>query len=217
MVYDTILFDMDGTLLESAVGIIAGLEFALAKMGIENPDTMILRKFIGPPLPQSFERYFHFSAVEVQEASKHFKTYYEREGKFQNRLYTGIPELLLALSEAGKRCFVATSKPELTAREITDFYGISQYFERVVGANYANGSRVTKSSVILSVLTEYGTARNPVMIGDTVFDINGAKQNQLDSIGVLYGYGSRDELEKAGASQIVRNVEELREILLESD
>ena len=215
MKYEYILFDMDGTLTESGTGIINSVVYALEKYGIEVKDRSKLSKFVGPPLWDSFERYYGFSEAEARKAVEYYREYYRGKGMFENVLYEGVEALLQQLKENNRTLLVATSKPEAFAKQILEHFDIATYFSCVAGSDF-DGSRVNKDEVIQRAL-EIASVNDPskaVMIGDREHDILGAKKKGLDSIGVLYGYGDRHELEQAGADYIAETVGEIGNILL---
>lgn len=215
MSYTTILFDLDGTLTEPAKGIVNSLEYALEKLGRVEEDKEKLLQFIGPPLQESFKNVYAFTEEETQQAITYYRSYFAEKGIFENQLYDGIVELLEALKKSGKQLFVATSKPENFAKQIIEHFGLAPYFKAVVGATLDN-RRSKKSEVIAHALKSYQIVpADTVMIGDRKFDILGAKDNKLASIGVLYGYGSKKELENAGATALVANVSELKTYLID--
>lgn len=212
--YDVILFDLDGTLTDPGMGITNSVAHALKKYGITVEDRTELYKFIGPPLHESFEKYYGFSKEEALQAVEYYREYYKVKGIYENLVYDGIEELLKKLCESGKRVILATSKPEIFAREILRHFSLDKYFCYAAGANL-DGSRTNKAEVIEYALREGGVTdkSTAVMIGDREHDIIGANKNGLDSIGVLFGYGSREELEDAGAAYIAETVEEIYEII----
>ncbi|RQD68583.1 MAG: HAD family hydrolase [Tindallia sp. MSAO_Bac2] len=216
MRYETILFDMDGTLTDSGPGIKNSVIYALKKYGIEVKDREKLNKFIGPPLWDSFEKYYDFSKEEARKAVEYYREYYREKGMFENVVYEGIEDLLRQLKESNRRLLVATSKPEVFSKQILEHFDIAHYFTFVAGSNF-DGTRVNKDEVI-----QYALENCPVsdlskvlMIGDREHDIIGAKKNGIDSVGVLFGYGDRQELEGAGATYIVENVEEIGKVILD--
>lgn len=211
--YQYYLFDLDGTLTDSGMGITNSVKHALKKYGIEEQNMETLKKFIGPPLAESFQKYYGFSVEESKRAIGYYREYYQRDGIFENEVYDGIPELLETLKGAGKTLIVATSKPELFAEQILEHFKLAPYFDCIAGASM-DESRVDKAEVIAYALKKYGTEKKEgmVMIGDREHDIIGAKKNGLDSIGVLFGYGSREELEKARADHIVETPGEIAAI-----
>ena len=212
--YQTILFDLDGTLTDSGQGILNSVAFALEKMGIEETKPDHLRRFIGPPLYESFSQFYQLNPEETQAAVDAFRIYFKEKGMFENQLYPGIVPLLEKLKSAGKPLMIATSKPELFAKQILKHFEIDHFFDVIAGASLDN-SRISKADVIAYALKQLGNFPQPaVMVGDREHDIEGAHMNQLPAIGVLYGYGNTEEFEKAGATCIVKNVAELSDFLL---
>ena len=213
--YQTILFDLDGTLTNPALGITNSLAYALEKFNIEVTDKKELYRFIGPPLQDSFENFYHFSKEDSLKAVDFYRDYFRHKGLYENEVYQGIPDLLERLKAQGKKRLVATSKPEEFARQILKHFELFDYFDLVAGASM-DGSRRLKGDVIAHALTSAQIAdpSSAIMIGDREHDIIGAKKNGLDAIGVLYGFANREELETAGAKFIVETVENLRKILL---
>ncbi len=208
--YRYLLFDLDGTLTDPGLGITNSVMYALDKFGIHVDDRTSLYRFIGPPLMDSFERFYGFSPAQSERAVGYYREYFRETGIFENKVYDGIPELLTALKEKGKILAVATSKPEKFAVRILRHFGMYDCFDLVAGATM-DDTRNKKSDVIRYALEKLGVSDNSeaVMIGDREYDIIGAKENGLDSIGVLFGYGSRDELEQAGAVYIGEKPEEI--------
>lgn len=215
--YDVILFDLDGTLTDSSPGIINSIIYALDKYGISVEDTAILRKFLGPPLHESFKEYFGFDDEKAMEAVNYYREYFSTKGLLENRVYDGIPELLKNLADNGKRLIVATSKPQQFTDRIMQHFDLEKYFEFVAGSNM-DGTRSKKAEVIEYALNKCRITdrSNVVMVGDRKHDIIGAKAVGIDSIGVEYGYGDYDELNTAGATYIVKTVNELKNIILYS-
>lgn len=205
--YKYILFDLDGTLTEPAEGITNAVKYALKKYGITEVTTEELLKFIGPPLRDSFQEFYGFSEEQAEEATAYYREYYSVTGLFENKLYEGIPELLQKLKDAGKILLVATSKPEEFTNRILEKFDIAKYFDVIAGATM-DSTRNKKSDIIRYAL-ELAKVEKPeeaVMIGDRYFDINGAMENKIDSIGILYGYGNREEFVEAGATYILEKV-----------
>lgn len=210
-----ILFDLDGTLTDPAIGITNGARKGLELFGIQEPDRTKLYKFIGPPLLESFQEFYGMTPEQAEQAVKAYRDYYGVTGLFENKVYEGIPELLRDLRAAGKTLAVATSKPEAFSVRILEKFGLAEYFHHIGGASF-DSSRSSKSAVVAYSL---GLCGNPepetvVMVGDRKHDVEGAINNGLQSIGVLYGYGDRPELETAGATAIAESVEDLRKLLL---
>lgn len=212
---DYILFDLDGTLTDPGEGITNSVAYALCKYGIEVSDKKSLECFIGPPLHESFCKYFGFSTLQAFDAVTKYREYYHDRGIFENKVYEGIPEMLCALKQKGKTLIMATSKPTVFAKRIAEHYDFAKYFDIIIGSEL-NGQRVDKAEVIEEAirLGEIGDRQRALMVGDRLHDICGAKKNSLDSVGVLYGYGSEEELSEAGADKIVSCVSSLSDYLL---
>ena len=208
--YDVILFDLDGTLTDPGIGITNSVMHALKKYGIEVEDRASLYKFIGPPLIDSFEKYFGFSHEEAVKSVDYYREYYKDKGIYENLVYDGIENLLVSLYEKGKKIILATSKPEPFAKEILRHFGLDKYFLFAAGSTM-DETRTNKAEVIEYALSECGITdkTSVVMVGDREHDIIGANKNGIDSIGVLFGYGSREELETAGATYIAETVGEI--------
>ncbi|HEL2441153.1 TPA: HAD family hydrolase [Streptococcus suis] len=215
--YQTILCDLDGTLTDSGQGILNSVAYALEKMGIEELDTANLNRFIGPPLYESFSRFYQLSPEDTQSAVDAFRVYFKEKGMFENQLYPGIIPLLEELRTAGKTLVIATSKPEIFAKQILEHFGIAHYFDVIAGASL-DSSRISKADVIGYAINQLEAfPKHAVMIGDREHDIEGARMHQLPAIGVLYGYGSKQEFEKAGATMIVETVQDLKRVLLTTE
>lgn len=219
--YDLILFDLDGTLTDPGEGITNSVAYALAKWGITVTDRSQLYRFIGPPLKDSFMEYYGFSESDAEAAIVAYRAYFRDRGIFENQVYDGVETLLKALKDGGKTVAFATSKPEEFARRILVHFGLDGYFDLIAGATM-DASRSKKADVIAYALrtleTEKGITVDPsatVMVGDRRQDIDGAQQNGLDSIGVLFGYGDRNELETAGATHIAPTVADILPIILQ--
>ncbi|MGX7245622.1 HAD family hydrolase [Enterococcus quebecensis] len=217
MLYKTILFDLDGTITDSGEGIIHSVVYALKKMDLKVPKQTELYSFIGPPLNESFKKMYRLDTQSTEQAVEYYRDYYKEKGMYENRVYKGVTELLEALTKAGCRLYIATSKPEVYAKKILDHFGLASYFKGVYGASL-NGERSKKGDVIHYALDEakITNLKETVMIGDRSHDIEGAKENELASIGVLYGFGDAAELEAAGASIIVKTPREIENIIIKS-
>ena len=211
--YTTLLFDLDGTLTDSTEGILKCLVNAIEQMGFEVPEDT--NKFLGPPIRQSFAEFCGMNEEQINQAVKIFRERYSAVGLFENRVYDGIPEMLERLKNGGKRLMVATSKPQVYAVRIFDRFGLSQYFEFVGGAEL-DGSRDYKDEVIEYVLAQTGiTDRSSVlMIGDRRQDVLGAHKTGIKCMGILWGYGSIEELTEAGADYITETPDKASDILL---
>ena len=207
----TILFDLDGTLTDSGEGIINCAGFALTHFGLPVPDRTTMRQFVGPPLRDTFIK-FGVPADKAEEAIAVYRSRYIPIGKFENFPYPGIRELLERLKSEGHRLYVATSKPEAMSIEILTKFELAKYFDRICGATL-DGSREEKSQVIAYLLEQTPEATDVVMVGDTAFDVLGAKAHGIPAIGVSWGYGEVSDMEKAGAKAIAHSMEELYDLL----
>lgn len=208
----TILFDLDGTLTDSGEGIINCAIYALEHFGLPIPSREALRVFVGPPLHESFINH-GVPADKAEEAIAVYRSRYLPIGKFENTPYPGIRQLLEALKAAGHTLFVATSKPETTSVEILEHFDLARYFDRICGATM-DTSRSSKEAVIEYLIRENGRTDNMVMVGDTKFDVIGAKAHGIPAIGVSWGYGEVVDMVNAGAAAIADTVEQLQEMLL---
>ena len=256
---DILLFDLDGTLTDPMVGITKSVQYALRHYGIIEEDLTRLIPFIGPPLRDSFQKYYGFSKEQAGEGVLVYREYFSEKGIFENKEIPGIREMLEVLSAQGKKLYVATSKPEVYARKILEHFSLDHFFNFIGGADFEE-TRVNKAAVIRYVLEEAGVGgagkkttdvieraegakrteetegtdntertdkaertdnaertepgkKRIVMIGDREHDIIGAKENGIQSVGVLFGYGSRRELKEAGADRIAETVKDLTDIL----
>lgn len=208
-----LLFDLDGTLTDPMVGITSSVQYALEKFGIHVRYLKELIPFIGPPLAESFQKFYGFSKEDAEKAIQYYREYYAPKGIFENEVYEGIPEMLAHLTEAGFTLLVATSKPTVFARKVLKHFGMEDYFS-FVGGSELDGSRTKKAEVISYILKTCGIeAKEAIMIGDRRHDIEGGKDCGLESVGVLYGYGTEQELTEAGADHIIRTVAELEDYL----
>lgn len=209
-----LLFDLDGTLTDPRVGITRSVQYALRKMGIEVEDADTLCCFIGPPLLDGFMRFYGMDRDAATQAIAYYREYFPNKGIFENEMYEGIDTMLEALRAKGYTLLVATSKPTVYASRILDHFGLTKHFAYVAGSEL-DGTRSRKGEVIAHALEEMGIT-NPslaAMVGDKEHDIIGSKETGLYSVGVLYGYGSLEELEAAGADAIVPTVAALGTLL----
>ena len=206
-----IFFDLDGTLTDSGEGIINCAILALEHFGLPIPSREAMRVFVGPPLDQSFINH-GVPADRADEAIRVYRSRYTTIGKFENFPYPGIRELLDSLKSQGHRLFVATSKPEGMSVEILEKFELAQYFELICGATL-DGSRSKKEDVINYLLDKTGDMDNVIMVGDTKFDVLGAKAHGIPTIGVSWGYGTVEDMVKAGAAGIADTPAQLLEML----
>lgn len=213
--YDIILFDLDGTLTDSKPGIVNSFNYALKSMGFEEQDAAALEKFVGPPLKYSFRTLCGFNDEQVAEAIRLYREYYVAKGMFENSVYPGIPELLEKLKSSGKTLAVATSKIMAHARQILEHFNLAHYFVVIAGSN-PDDSRSTKGEVLRYCLDELHISRKDgvVLVGDTKYDVIGAREVGIDCIGVLYGYGTQEDLRKENATYIVETAEDVGRLIL---
>jgi len=212
--YQVVLFDLDGTLTDPMEGITKSVQYALAHLGIDEPDLNQLKKFIGPPLKESFMKFYGFDSEKAEAAIRKYRERFSETGLFENGVYEGIYELLVALKCQNKILALATSKPKVFADRILLHYELMPFFDIVVGSEL-DGTRGKKEEVIEEVLHQLpeNLKGQVVMVGDRKHDIIGAKINDLPSIGVRFGYAEPGELEEAGATYIVDTVTELQTLL----
>jgi phosphoglycolate phosphatase len=205
-----LLFDLDGTLTDPFPGITRCIAYALERVGVPAPPAEQLRWCIGPPLKHSLATLLDTEdAPRVEAALAFYRERFGTRGLFENEVYEGIPEVLEALNEAGHTLVVATSKPAVFARRIVDHFGLQRYFKQTYGSEL-DGTRVEKTRLIAHILeAEAIDATQSMMIGDRSYDMIGAQANGLSGCGVLWGYGSQEELERSGAQRLVATPSEL--------
>ncbi|SHK72121.1 phosphoglycolate phosphatase [Anaerocolumna jejuensis DSM 15929] len=215
MIKRYLLFDLDGTLTNPKEGITKSLQYALHHVGIEVEDLDSLEKHIGPPLIDGLRDIQGLKEEEIKEATRWYREYFKEKGIFLNVKYEGIDDLLDTLVKAGRTLILATSKPEEFAREILVHFNLDHYFTDICGAAM-DDTRRKKGDIIAYALKKNGIndKEQVVMIGDRLHDIKGARENGISSIGVLYGFGSKEELTEAGAGSLAKDLEELKDILL---
>lgn len=212
--FEYILFDLDGTLTDPKVGITTCVQYALASVGIDEPDLDKLECFIGPPLHESFMDFYGFDRETAMQLVEKYRERFNPIGIFENTIYSGIAEMLKALKEAGCKISIASSKPTVLVERILDHFAITQYFDAVVGSNL-DGTRTKKEEVVEEALRQLQCVKEKTaMVGDRKFDIEGARAFGLTGIGVSFGYAEERELQEAGADYIVDTVEELQRLLL---
>ena len=217
-VYKYILFDLDGTLTDPGLGITNAVMHALKKFDIEVPDRSELYKFIGPPLLESFEKYYGMTPEESQMALQYYREYFKPYGLYENTVYDGIEKVLSTLKSQGRKLILATSKPEPFAVEILRHFGLDKDFDFVAGATM-DEKRVRKADVIAYALEscDITDLEQAIMVGDREHDVLGAKEVGLRCIGVLYGYGDLEELETAGAEHVAEIPEDILKIISKSE
>lgn len=207
----TILFDLDGTLTDSGEGIINCVIYALERFGLPIPPRDSLRYFVGPPLHESFVKQ-GVPADRAEEAVAVYRERYVPTGMFENTPYPGVRELLEQLKAEGYTLYVASSKPEWMCVEILEHFDLAQYFAQICGATM-DTSRTNKEAVIEYLIQENGKTDNMLMVGDTKFDVLGAKAHGIPCIGVSWGYGIVADIQQAGAAAVAYTMDELYQIL----
>lgn len=216
--YHTIAFDLDGTLTDPKRGLTSAFAYGLKKVGVTFESLESLKKFIGPPLRDSFRDEYGLSEKDADDALMLFREYFGVYGWWDNELYEGIHDLLSSLRAAGKKIVLATSKPEVYSSKILKLFGLTEYFDFAEGASF-DSSRERKCDVLDYALSKVGVCTpeekaGAVLVGDTKFDIEGARICGVDSIGVTYGYGTEADLANEGATYIAKTVAEVKKILL---
>lgn len=212
-----LLFDLDGTIIASDPGITRSVQYALHELGIDVDDLSQLKPFVGPPLRVAFPQYYGLSAEDTEKAVELYRSRYEKLGIMECDLYSGMDDLLKQCALSGYTLVLATSKPGIYARKILERFHIDNCFTHVVGCEL-DGTLDSKAEIIEYAIKLCGDSDREkyIMIGDRFYDADGAKAASVECIGVLYGYGSRAELENAGAEYIVETVSELNKLLLDS-
>jgi len=212
--YKYILFDLDGTLTNPEIGITSSVMYALEKFNIKVEDRKELHPFIGPPLTYSFQTYYGLSEADSELAVKYYRERFSVKGLYENEVYDGVEKMLQELKKSGKTLIIATSKPEEFTLKILAHFDLLKYFDFVAGATM-DGSRGEKADVIRYALEISGIEEKSqaIMIGDRKYDILGAKENGIDSMGVLFGFGDYEELTNAGANYIAKTVADIIEYI----
>ena len=210
---ESVLFDLDGTLTDPFEGITRSVQYALARYGIKVDDLNELAVFIGPPLNESFMKYYGFSEEESYKAVEVYREYFRPRGIYENKLYPDTVRILETLTGAGKNVILATSKPHVFANTVLRHFGIDKYFSKVIGSEL-DGRMTDKAEVVKAALEGIDPA-TAVMVGDRMHDVVGAKANGIPCVGVLWGYGSKEELTSSGAEYVVSTADELTSILLD--
>ena len=208
--YNVVLFDLDGTLTDSKIGITKSVQYALSKFNIREDNLDNLESFIGPPLSESFQKNYDFDPHQAQDAVDFYREYFSTSGIYENVVYPGIPDLLADLKSKRKQLIVATSKPTVFANQILNAFNLYQYFTGVVGS-HLDGTRTSKTDIIAHALSSLGEPKenSAVMVGDREHDVIGAQGNAIDSIAVTYGYGSLLELQRANPTYFAHAVEDI--------
>ena len=212
--YDHILFDLDGTLTDSSEGITKSLQYALSRHGIEEPDLLKLKQFIGPPLVTWIQKLYPADDALAAQIVQTYREHYGKTGVYQNAPYPGIPELLETLQNASAGLYVASAKPQMFVDIVLRHFDLDRYFKKALGPPVNKQITEKKEMILTALAGESFSRKNTVMIGDTWFDAEGAAKAGVDFIGVLYGFGRKSEMESFGFSRFARDPEELREYLI---
>lgn len=204
-----LLFDLDGTITDPALGITNSVQYALKEYGIQEEYQNLL-KFIGPPLIDSFKEFYGFSQEKAEAAVRKYREYFSEKGLFENKVYPGMEEFLQQLKKDGYCLSIATSKPEKFAKEIIEHFALDLYFDFIFGASM-DSTRSKKGDIIAYALKELEITNKDevIMIGDRMHDIIGAHENGLKAIGVLYGYGDCQEMKEYQADGIAVDLKDL--------
>jgi phosphoglycolate phosphatase len=215
MSFTHILFDLDGTLTNPRLGIGNSLKYALNQMQIDGYSDEILEQFVGPPLQDNFKNMFGMNERNTNLAVDHFRTYFGEKGLYENEPYAGIAELLEELNHSGKKLYVVTSKLEKYAKKIISHFGFDRYIDDLQGAE-ATGKHSGKGQLISQLMErcQILPSSSVVMVGDTHYDIIGARENKIHSIAVSYGFGTMETLYTCSPDYLVESVAELSELLL---
>ncbi|MBE5800158.1 MAG: dTMP kinase [Clostridiales bacterium] len=211
MKYTTIFFDLDGTLTKSEKGITRSALYACEKMGFTGYTEEQFKVFIGPPLYESFQKVCGMTPEQAHRAIELYRERFSVLGWAENEVYTGIAQLLRSLKKNGCKIAITTAKPQAFAEKIAKKFGFEPYLDALIGPGMDN-THASKAWIVKKAIEQLGGT--PVMIGDRCYDVDGGRENGIDTIGVCYGYGTREELEEAGATHIAETVEELTSILL---
>ena len=212
--FDTIIFDLDGTLTDSAPGIINSIKYASAKLGYRELTAPELRSCVGPPLAEHIMGILGLSQEESLEFLKAYREYFAQKGIYENNVYHNVPAMLAEVREMGVRLMLCTGKPEPYAREVLRYFELLDYFEDVLGPTFEG--KYNDKAEGLAELLRRSHAVNCVMAGDRKYDIIAAKANGVASVGVLWGYGSREELKASGADYILDSPKQLVELIRDS-
>lgn len=212
--YDTVAFDLDGTLTNPERGLLSAFVYCFKKLGVPYESRESLKRYIGPPLYDEWMKDFGWTFEEASNAVEIFREYYNIYGWWDNEVYPGIAELLSELKARGKKLVVATSKPEVTAKKVLRLFGLDKYFDYIAGASM-NGSEDLKWQILTRALREVGAEKSTsILVGDRKYDAEGAKICGIDSLGVLWGHGSKKELVSAGFEYVLETPGEVLKLLI---
>ena len=214
--YDYVIFDFDGTVVDTGEGILKSLQYSFKEMGREIPDLDDLKKFIGPPIHYSYTTYYNVSEEEVGMYIKKYRERYRAKGIYECALYKGFPEVLDSLHEKGVKIGIASSKPESLIYDVADFLGVTENFDAIVGVQLDDSNHSSKTGLVLESMKKLGAEdkKKVLMVGDRCYDIDGARGAEVDSCGVLWGYGSEEEFREHNADYIISDTKELLNLVL---
>lgn len=212
--YDYVIFDFDGTVTDTGEGILKSLAYSFEQMGQPVPDLSDLKKFIGPPIHYSYVTFYNVPENEVAEYIRKYRERYRKIGIFECFVYDGMRQTLESLRSQGIKTGIASSKPIKLVYDVMEHLGLTGLFDAVVGTQFDDSSHAGKTDLVLECMQKLGAVRErTLMVGDRYFDIDGAKGARVDSVGVIYGYGSREEFEEHNATYIIKKPQELLEIV----
>ena len=203
--FDYVIFDFDGTVADTGEGILKSLQYSFTAMGDEEPDLEDLKKFIGPPVFYSYTHFYGISEDKVDDYIKKYRERYREKGIYESKVYDGLKDLIISLKEKQIKVGIASSKPESLIYSVADYLGITDMFDAIVGVKSDNSKHSTKAGLIAQAMEELGAKdKNKVlMVGDRLFDINGAHEAGVKCCGALWGYGDEDEFKAHNADFIV--------------
>lgn len=209
--YDYVIFDFDGTVVDTGEGILKSLQYSFREMGRDVPFSDDLKKFIGPPIHYSYTTYYGVSEEDVGEYIKKYRERYRAKGIYECALYKGFPEILDYLHEKGVKVGIASSKPESLIYDVANYLGITEKFDAIVGVQIDDSNHSSKTGLVLESMKKLNAEdkKKVLMVGDRCYDIDGASGAEVDSCGVLWGYGSKEEFREHNATYIVSDTEEL--------
>ncbi|MGN0448375.1 MAG: HAD hydrolase-like protein [Acutalibacteraceae bacterium] len=214
MKYPYVIFDFDGTVVDTGEGIIKSLQYSFEQMGHEVPDMSDLKKFIGPPIYYSYTHFYGVSEDEVEAYIKKYRERYTVKGIYECHVYDGMRELLTSLKVKGVKLGIASSKPERLIYDVANYLNLTDLFDAIVGVKIDDSNHSTKTGLVLECMEKLGAADKSkvLMVGDRCFDIDGAAGAGVDSCGALWGYGSREEFMEHKATYIVQTAKEIIEL-----
>ncbi len=210
--YQSAFLDLDGTITDSGEGCINGIKYMFSRIGFSETDETRLREFVGPSVKKHLVRAYGFSEEDAAYAYAFFREYYDDKGVYENRLYEGITQALANIKQSGKTLYLATTKPRALALRVLDMFGLAGFFSGVFTADHEAGI-YEKYDMLEAVVREFGAFASPVMVGDRCYDIAGGKHVGFDTVGVLYGYGSEEELLSAGCDYTADSPKDLNCLL----